>query len=213
MKEDKVEHVQTFLVSDEPEKNLSNNLELLNDGVQRCMRCKLHELVVNDSTTADNNGKLLLNNLINNASNDKILFVGLNPSYRRFDPSLRAFRGIDDKATLDNFKTSGDLFMLCLKRSKLVDYDIWVTNLLKCSTVANSVPTEENLEMCYNEWLVKELQYLKPKVVVCMGSVVYKFLVEKKLKYKVIKMYHPSYAMRDRSKINILIEQLNGVIA
>jgi DNA polymerase len=187
------------------------NVELskLRQQLQLCQKCGLCNLKENKTESGECFGKLVLNNLHKTIFKPTVLFLGQNPSYRRFDKELRAFRGVDETATLSSFKTSGDLFRLCLEKSELKDYDIWVDNLVHCSSEENSVPTTEQIDACF-EWLEKEIEFLNPKAIICMGNETYENFTARFKGKRVIKIWHPAYLMHGNlDKIPDFIKQLN----
>lgn len=169
----------------------------LNHAIQECGKCKLSELDCNQFFPGKKQGKLTLNHKIKRNNKIKLLFIGLAPSYRRFDSKLRAFEGVSPSEDINKIRTSGDFFDLALRRSGLDYYDIFVTNILKCSTPRNREPTEKEIQKCLF-WLEKEISLVKPTVIILMGEFVKKNLL-RKLKRKGIEVYsirHPSYYFR-----------------
>jgi DNA polymerase len=188
------------------DKNVDVNLEIekLNKEIQSCKNCDLCDLFFNRIESGENMGKLTINHENSTMFKPTILFIGLAPSFRRFDKERRAMKGVDETATLDNFNTTGDLFRLCLKKVGLLDYDIWMTNILKCSTDNNDIPETEQVNSC-KIFLKRELELLQPQKVVFLGS-----KVESVLKNDVagIKIWHPSYIFRYPNKLNKYLSQL-----
>lgn len=193
--------------------DINIELDSVKKQIQLCSKCSLCELKENKISSGECFGKLLINCLHRTRFNKTILFVGQNPSINRFDSQLRAFTGVDKLATLQKFSTSGDLFRLCLEKSKLRDYDIWVTNLCKCSTEENSKLTKEQIDTCF-EFLLREIELLEPRLIVCLGIDVYDNVVARLQGKKIVKVFHPAYFMRGNLKeIPNFIKQLDDLAA
>lgn len=179
---------------------MNADIKALSEEIQQCRKCPLHREIVNQRTSSAY-GKLTLNHKLRVDNNFKVLFVGLNPSIKRFDSSLLAFEG----------RTTGDFLDEALKSSNLQDVNIFITNLLKCSTPYNRVPLDEEVVAC-KYWLEKEIDLIKPTVIVAMGVFVResfaKFFDRKSFKY--LKMKHPSYYFR-LNNLSGLVNELNSI--
>lgn len=161
------------------------------DEIDNCTGCDLSNLEINKRNYCRGYGKLLpYFEQVNGCSDDeiyknKILLLGLNPSYRRFKRISRAF-GFGTK-----HDGMGWLFYKDLVDRSLIS-DVIVDNIVKCSTLDNKVELKY-FEACYKNIFLKELELFKPKKIICLGSNVFKFLESKNLNYKIEKFYHPSY--------------------
>ena len=186
-------------------------IRLLNTQVQACKKCGLCELKENNIESGCNFGKLVLNNLHKTIFKSTVLFVAINPSHRRFDSELRAFRGVDDTVDLTNFKTSGDLFKLAIEKSDIRDYDIWIDNCVHCSTEENIVPTKEQIDCCF-DWLFREIELLSPKLIVAMGQESFNILNERIKGKRLVRIWHPAACMyKGKDSINEFVQQLNDL--
>ena len=155
-----------------------SEFEKLASKIQSCAACDLSRLDVNKKY-----GKLTMTGHATSA----ILFVGQNPSCYRNSYSTGAFVG----------RTSGDFFLNLLKETGLLDVCA-ITNLIKCSTAKNIIPSAKTLETCIY-WFNREVELVKPKLIVGLGVFVKKFFngVQNELTdwhgYKVFCTYHPAY--------------------
>jgi len=195
------------------EKELDINVELdkVKKQVQECNKCGLCELKENKIESGECFGKLVLTPLHRTMFNKTILFVGQSPSHRRFDLDLRAFKGVDAEATLEDFKTSDDLFRLCLEQSEIKDYNLWVDNIVHCSTTDNQRPSNEQINACL-PWLLEEIELLNPSLIVCLGNTVFENVKEKLKDYKLAKIWHPAACMyKGKESIQEFIQQLNNL--
>ena len=183
-------------------------LEKLNKSIDSCKSCSLHKLLVNDSRNGEIYGKLFLSVFeSSNPKAKKILFIGIAPSYRRFDPKRRAFTPGSDSED-----SSGKFFFDALREVGLFDHSLYFTNLVHCSTEDNRYPRSEELKAC-SPFLKMEIELVKPDLIVCLSKNVYDdflrlfrfHVLVSKLKVTYIK--HPSYFYR-KSDLNELKNEL-----
>jgi DNA polymerase len=87
--------------------------------------------------------------------------------------------------------------------------DIYITNVVKCRTdETNRVPTKAEVASCYQH-LRKEIELVKPKVIVCWGSIASNVLIHPDFKItqeqgvwfenngtRLIAAFHPAYILR-----------------
>ena len=90
-------------------------------------------------------------------------------------------------------------FYFVLIQSKLAKYDIWITNLLKCSTEDNSLPTDIQFNACKYH-LKEEINAIKPDYIVAMGTIVVKYLEKLKLYHRIFSVKHPSFYYRFKTQ-------------
>ena len=175
------------------------NLQKIYEETDNCFNCKLSKLQCNilDSNNSIY-GKLLINHCVQNPGKIKLLLIGIAPSYRRFDNQRRAFEGILHNSIKES-KNSGDFFYYVLDKSKLKEFDIYITNLIKCSTESNSEPEEESVLAC-KRLLELEISIIKPHYIISMGNFVKFWLSKMKLDIEVINTKHPSFYFRFKSQ-------------
>ena len=157
-----------------------SEFEKLASKIQSCAACDLSRLDVNKKY-----GKLTMTGHATSA----ILFVGQNPScYRNETSDHKSFVG----------RTSGNFFRNLLNQAGFDDKKVFITNLIKCSTAKNIIPSAKTLETCIY-WFNREVELVKPKLIVGLGVFVKKFFdgVQNELTdwhgYKVFCTYHPAY--------------------
>lgn len=86
--------------------------------------------------------------------------------------------------------------------------DIFITNVVKCRPPENRTPRPEEIALC-RHYLIKQLNAIRPKVVLCMGSTATQTLTGETMalgklrgrnlagkKPAIIATYHPSYGLR-----------------
>ena len=90
--------------------------------------------------------------------------------------------------------------------------DVYIANIVKCRPPNNATPTLEIATTC-KPYILKQIELVKPKIIVALGSVAYKYLTNDfengitKVRgsiinfggIKLIPTYHPSYLLRNPS--------------
>lgn len=90
--------------------------------------------------------------------------------------------------------------------------EIYITNVVKCRPPANRTPTQQEMAVC-SDWLKDEIKLIKPKIIVCLGSIAAKQLIDPNFRItkqrgiwlelqgkKTIATFHPAALLRDPSK-------------
>ena len=72
---------------------------------------------------------------------------------------------------------AGDMLNKILTSVKLKREDIYICNILKCRPPNNRDPLPEEIEMCL-PYLEKQLEWIEPKVIVCLGRIAAHVLLE-----------------------------------
>lgn len=175
--------------------------------LQECKLCDISRLKINMSGEGLCLGKLTLNHKFKRLNTKTVLFVGLAPSCRRFDPKLRAFETLETCCAA-NMKTSGGVFHQALIDSGFYYYNVYMTNLIKCSTENNRLPKKKEISNCM-KWLNLEIQSIKPDIIIALGNTVYSELLKKSVICN--KVMHPAYCLRIKSKYFKLVSQLRGL--
>jgi uracil-DNA glycosylase family 4 len=105
---------------------------------------------------------------------------------------------------------SGLLLDKALARVGITRDRVYTTNVVKCRPAGNRTPTVEEGEFCADLWLDAEIAFVKPKVIVALGSVALKYLFHAKARITAdrgkwfrtrhdipaIATYHPAYLLR-----------------
>lgn len=126
-----------------------------------------------------------------------ILFVGEGPG-RSEDESGVPFVGQAGKM-LDNYLTA-----VGLRRE-----DVFIANIVKCRPPQNRDPLPEEQDCCA-DWLEQQMSIINPKIVVCLGRISAKRLIDPDFKvtvqhgevferegYKILGTFHPSALLRN----------------
>ncbi|MDD5549195.1 MAG: uracil-DNA glycosylase [Sulfurovaceae bacterium] len=142
----------------------------------------------------------------------KIMFVGEGPGENE-DKLARPFVGKSGElltAMIEN--------VLGLKRE-----NIYIANIVKCRPPNNREPSQEEATTCL-PFLKKQIEIIKPKIIVTLGSVALKYLTTNELKISkvrgsiikqdnltIIPTYHPSYLLRNPSAKKEAFEDLKSI--
>ena len=167
------------------------NIDVLNSNIQLCKQCELNSLQVNQKNTKNGTGKLY--GWFGGDTAD-IMFVGMNPSYNRFENLEYAFGG-------KNFSEgTGVEFIKILKNAGVLERS-YVTNLCKCSSNDNQIQ-QRFVNMCVI-WLMEEVCIVRPKILFMLGNSVEKCITNNEsitdflilYNVKVVKIAHPNYVV------------------
>lgn len=162
-------------------------LEDIREDLGDCTRCKLHS----DRT-----------NIVfgEGSAKAKLVFVGEGPG-RDEDEQGRPFVG-----------RAGKLLTKIISAMGLERSDVYICNVVKCRPPNNRNPEQDEVAAC-EPFLLKQIRSIKPKIIVCLGSVATSLL----LKMKNVKMaelrgtfhqygnakllvtYHPAALLRNPS--------------
>lgn len=145
----------------------------------------------------------------------KILFIGEAPGYNE-DLQGKPFVGKAGKV-LDKMLESIDL----------ARGDVYIANILKCRPPNNRNPLKSEIESC-REYLDRQIDMIKPRVIVPLGNYAASFIFEKyglepekisKIHGKVFEIddisimpfYHPAVATYDPNKLSLLINDFRTI--
>jgi uracil-DNA glycosylase family 4 len=165
-----------------------------------CTRCKLHrgrnKLVFGDGNP-----------------NAQLVFVGEGPG-RDEDAQGLPFVG-----------RAGKLLNQMIEAMGLQRKDVYICNVVKCRPPENRAPEKDEVEIC-SPFLLRQLDTIAPKVIVCLGSVAAQTLLETNrgishfrgqwLDFrgrKLMATYHPAYLLRNPSAKGEVWKDLQKVMA
>jgi len=165
-----------------------------------CTRCKLHrgrtKLVFGDG-----NPKA------------ELVFVGEGPG-RDEDAQGLPFVG-----------RAGKLLTQMIEAMGLQRQDVYICNVVKCRPPDNRTPEKEEVETC-SPFLLRQLDAISPKVIVCLGAVAAKTLLQTNrgisqfrgewLEFrgrKLLATYHPAYLLRNPPAKSEVWKDLQKVMA
>jgi uracil-DNA glycosylase family 4 len=165
-----------------------------------CTRCKLHrgrtKLVFGDGD-----------------AKAELVFVGEGPG-RDEDAQGLPFVG-----------RAGKLLTQMIEAMGLQRKDVYICNVVKCRPPENRTPEKDEVETC-SPFLLRQLDAIAPKVIVCLGSVAAQTLLETNrgishfrgqwLDFrgkKLLATYHPAYLLRNPSAKGEVWKDLQKVMA
>jgi len=164
------------------------NWEELENGIKNCKRCGL----------CNSRTHVVLGRGSKNEG--KILFVGEGPGEN------------EDKEGLPFVGQAGRKLDLALSAIGFNEEDYYIGNVVKCRPPQNREPLPDEVSACL-PILRQQFVLLKPKIVVCLGSVALKALINPEGRItadrgvfvtkggtKFIATYHPAALLRDESK-------------
>ena len=165
-----------------------------------CTRCKLHrgrtKLVFGDGN-----------------SQAQLVFVGEGPGRD------------EDMQGLPFVGRAGKLLTQMIEAMGLQRQDVYICNVVKCRPPENRTPEKDEVQTC-SPFLLRQLDAISPKVIVCLGSVAAQTLLETNrgishfrgewLDFrgkKLMATYHPAYLLRNPSAKGEVWKDLQKVMA
>lgn len=184
---------------DEPVDSQVSGLAAIAADIAGCKRCALHRT---RTRTVPGQGH----------GTPDILFVGEAPGADEDEQGL-AFVG-----------AAGQLLTRMILAMGLQREEVFIANILKCRPPGNRVPTPEEMETCL-PYLKKQIQCLKPRVIVALGSTAVRGLLHAetgitKLRgtwkvfqdIPVMPTFHPAYLLRNPPAKKAAWEDLQAVL-
>lgn len=155
-----------------------DSLEVVYQDVDTCSQCSIASLTVN----------LNRSKLRGMEKKSNLCFVGQNPSYYR--------SGDRDFYTSE----SGKILTRALNKVGLDREDVFVTNVVKCSTPTNKPLKKVVIQSCL-PYLIRELALVHPKLIVALGAIACKVFRAKVGEFsqwgdtEVFGLPHPAYIL------------------
>jgi DNA polymerase len=175
------------LLPDLPDPQRTVELSLLADQVRTCQRCP--ELVKHRTQTVFGTGNL----------RPRLVLMGEAPG------------ADEDRLGEPMVGASGQLLNKIIAAMKMSREDVYILNAAKCRPPQNRNPTDGECANCRPYW-DRQLEILRPEVIVCLGAVASKTLLQTNAYVgqlrgtihdyrgaKVVVTYHPSYLLRTES--------------
>jgi DNA polymerase len=164
---------------------------------QRCRLCKARTKIV----FGDGNPKA------------ELLFVGEGPGHD------------EDLQGLPFVGRAGKLLTQMIEAMGLSRQDVYIANVVKCRPPENRLPEKEEIATCA-PFLVRQLDVIRPKVIVCLGNCAAQTLIgtNKSISHfrgqwydyrgaRLIATYHPAYLLRNPAAKSDVWNDLKKVIA
>jgi len=180
------------------------NLKGINDRVDACIECSLCKIEQNiKRDDKPHYGKI--HGYPEEDKKFRILFIAQNPSVNRDakSPDTKLFCG----------DTCGNIFTKALARCGLKREDVYVTNLVKCSTLNNEIPSEDIVKLC-KHFTIKEATRLNPDFIVCVGTFARDQVmkIEKLRKWPITSVNHPAWVLRGGCTVESYCERFKDAI-
>ena len=102
---------------------------------------------------------------------------------------------------------SGEILDMMLDQAGIAREQVYITNALKCHPPGNRPTNPEELHHCFDNWLVKELKSVNPRIVVLVGKDAWKSVTRELIPFKhgeyvkgknriFLTVYHPAFFLR-----------------
>jgi DNA polymerase len=182
------------------EKIAGDTLLKIREDLGECTRCKLHS-TRHKIVFGDGNPKA------------ELVFVGEGP-------------GADEDAQgLPFVGRAGKLLTQMIEAMGLQRKDVYICNVVKCRPPENRQPEEDEVSTC-SPFLLRQIDAIAPKVIVCLGAVAAKTLLQTNrgisqfrgewLEFrgrKLLATYHPAYLLRNPPAKSEVWKDLQKVMA
>lgn len=182
------------------DKVVGDSLLKIREDLGECTRCKLHK-ARHSIVFGDGNPKA------------ELVFVGEGP-------------GADEDAQgLPFVGRAGKLLTQMIEAMGLQRKDVYICNVVKCRPPENRTPEKDEVSTC-SPYLLRQLDVISPKVIVCLGSVAAQTLLETNrgishfrgewLDFrgrKLMATYHPAYLLRNPNAKGEVWKDLQKVMA
>jgi uracil-DNA glycosylase family 4 len=182
------------------DKIADDTLLKIRDHLGECTRCKLHG-TRHKIVFGDGNPKA------------ELVFVGEGP-------------GADEDAQgLPFVGRAGKLLTQMIEAMGLQRRDVYICNVVKCRPPENRQPEDDEVQTC-SPFLLRQIDAIAPKVIVCLGAVAAKTLLETNrgisqfrgqwLEFrgrKLLATYHPAYLLRNPAAKSEVWKDLQKVMA
>jgi uracil-DNA glycosylase len=181
-------------------KAAGDTLAKIREDLGECTRCKLHKT----------RNKIVFGD---GSSTADLVFVGEGPG------------ADEDKQGLPFVGRAGKLLTQMIEAMGLQRSEVYICNVVKCRPPENRQPEKDEVATC-SPFLFRQLDVLKPKVIVCLGSTAAQTLLQTNrgisqfrgewLNFRGFKMmatYHPAYLLRNPAAKSEVWKDLQKVMA
>jgi len=182
-----------------PISNANETLEDIRKDIGDCKRCRLCEQRTNIVFGVGN-------------SKTELMFVGEGPG-RDEDKQGEPFVG-----------RAGQLLNKIIEAMGMKREDVYIGNIVKCRPPENRAPLPDEVATCI-PFLERQIAVIKPKIIVCLGSVAMQFLLRTERKIstvrgvwqeyqgiKVMPTYHPAFLLRNPNMKRPVWEDMQEVM-
>ncbi len=108
---------------------------------------------------------------------------------------------------------SGQLLDKILEAAGIPRQSVYIANIVKCRPPQNRVPGPLEAKTCTSLWLNKQIQLIRPQIIIPLGATALEFFAGEKLSIskvrgkffewqgiKIFPMFHPAYLLRNPSR-------------
>lgn len=108
---------------------------------------------------------------------------------------------------------SGQLLDKILEAAGIPRQSVYIANIVKCRPPQNRAPEPLEARVCTSLWLNRQIQLIKPQIIIPLGATALEFFAGEKLlitkvrgKFfdwqgiKILPMFHPAYLLRNASR-------------
>lgn len=169
------------------EVNKTVKIETLESECRSCSKCSLRE---NCTRVVFGDGDL----------NSPLMLVGEAPGAE------------EDRQGIPFVGSAGQLLNRILASVNIKREEVYITNIVKCRPPGNRLPAQDEVERCLL-FLEKQIEIINPGIIVCLGSLSTRTLIDKKALITRIRgewvqkdsrlympTFHPAALLRDMSK-------------
>lgn len=184
----------------EVEKIKDDTLLKIREDIGDCTRCKLHK-GRNKIVFGDGNSKA------------RLVFIGEAPG------------ADEDKQGIPFVGRAGKLLTQMIEAMGLQRQDVYICNVVKCRPPDNRKPEDDEVSTC-SPYLLRQLDVIEPKVLVCLGAVAAQTLLATNRGishfrgewmdwhgHKLMATYHPAYLLRNPAAKADVWKDLQKVMA
>lgn len=178
----------------------NDSLPVIREDLGECTRCKLHK-TRNKIVFGDGNPKA------------QLVFIGEGPG------------ADEDKQGLPFVGRAGKLLTQMIEAMGLQRKDVYICNVVKCRPPENRAPEPDEVATC-SPFLLRQLDAIHPKVIVCLGATAARTLLETSRGisqfrgqwlewrgHKLMVTYHPAYLLRNPAAKSEVWKDLQKVMA
>ena len=178
----------------------NDSLPVIREDLGECTRCKLHK-TRNKIVFGDGNPQA------------QLVFIGEGPG------------ADEDKQGLPFVGRAGKLLTQMIEAMGLQRQDVYICNVVKCRPPENRAPEPDEVQAC-SPFLLRQLDAIHPKVIVCLGATAARTLLETSRGisqfrgqwlewrgHKLMVTYHPAYLLRNPPAKSEVWKDLQKVMA
>jgi len=177
-----------------------DTLPRIREDIGDCTRCKLHK-GRNKIVSGDGSPKA------------ELVFIGEGPG------------ADEDQQGIPFVGRAGKLLTQMIEAMGLRRKDVYICNVVKCRPPENRAPEPDEVATC-SPYLLRQIDVIRPKVIVCLGAVAAKTLLETTRGisqfrgqwlewrgHKLMATYHPAYLLRNPNAKGEVWKDLQKVMA